>query len=68
MEAELRQRKMRFLRIHQTYIVNYDYIIEITPTSVSLINEDGAKLRFDIAKNRQEKVSKQIAQIYADSR
>jgi len=66
-DEELKRSSYCFIRINRSYLVNYDHICEITPDKIFLKNAAGASLVFNIAKNRQDKIRKQLAIINSES-
>lgn len=51
-----------FLRIHQSYLLNYDYVRRMDGTSVTLaIN--GKEIQLPISSDRQYEMSKQLCEL-----
>ena len=61
-EKELAGNKQRYLRIHQSYLVNYDYVS--TMNFSSLVIENGGKsITLQISEDRQKKIRKQLCDL-----
>lgn len=56
--------KLYFLRIHQSFLVNYDYINKINFTDIT-ISLAGSMNLLKISENRQKQVRKQLCEIAA---
>lgn len=58
-EKELEDSRKYFLRIHQSFLVNYDYIIKMNFFSIT-IRMDGKEIELKISEDRQKEVRRQI--------
>lgn len=63
-EQNLMTSKLYFLRIHQSFLVNYDYINKMNYTDVTISLVGSMKL-LKISENRQKQVRKQLCEIAA---
>lgn len=61
-EKELNEKKQRFLRIHQSYLVNYDYVGKMNFSSLTLEN-NGKKIILQISEDRRKKVRLQLCEL-----
>lgn len=52
-----------FLRIHQSFLVNYDYIRRMRVSSLSIDMGDGRQYELQISEDRQKKIKKQLEQM-----
>lgn len=62
-EKELLDRNQRFLRIHQSYLVNYDYVRKVTFSSLVLELGDGTEQILQISKDRQKKIRTHLCRL-----
>lgn len=58
-EKELNGKKHRYLRIHQSYLVNYDYVRKMNFSNLVLEN-NGKLTTLQISEGRQKKIRKQL--------
>lgn len=58
-EKELEDSRKYFLRIHQSFLVNYDYITKMNFFSIT-IRMDGKEIELKISEDRQKEVRRQI--------
>lgn len=56
-EKKLKESKIEFIRIHQSYLVSYQYIFSMTKSSIKLLNEDELKISEDRKKDVKKKFS-----------
>lgn len=61
-EKELEKSRLYFLRIHQSFLVNYDYIERMNFTDIT-ISLAGAEKELKISEDRQKEVRKQLCAI-----
>lgn len=61
-QKELDKSKWRFIRIHQSYLVNYDYITKMNFSNV-YISFMEQKITLQISEDRQKQVRQQLCQI-----
>ena len=62
MEKELAASRQYFLRIHQSFLVNYDYIIKMNFFNIT-INYARKKMELKISEDRQKEVRRQLCKI-----
>lgn len=60
-EEKVKSESCFFLRIHQSYLVNYDYIFEINFSDV-VIYANNKKIKLKISEDRQKKIRKQLCE------
>ena len=58
-EKELAESRRYFLRIHQSFLVNYDYIIKMNFYNLT-IRMKGKEINLKISEDRQREVRRQI--------
>lgn len=61
-EKDLSKSRLYFLRIHQSYLVNYDYIKKMTFSNITL-NYSGKEIELKISEDRQKKIRQQLFEI-----
>lgn len=61
-EKELEEKKQRYLRIHQSYLVNYDYVRTMNFSRL-VIENNGVKNTLQISEDRQKKVRMQLCEL-----
>ena len=61
-EKELAASRQYFLRIHQSFLVNYDYIIKMNFFNIT-INYSRKKMELKISEDRQKEVRRQLCKI-----
>ena len=61
-EKELAASRQYFLRIHQSFLVNYDYIIKMNLFNIT-INYARKKMELKISEDRQKEVRRQLCKI-----
>ena len=61
-EKELAASRKYFLRIHQSFLVNYDYIIKMNFFNIT-INYASKKMELKISEDRQKEVRRQLCKI-----
>ena len=61
-EEEMRARGRFFLRIHQSYLLNYDYVRRMDGTSITLAIS-GKEIQFSISPDRQREMSRQLCEL-----
>lgn len=66
-EKELAKTNQRFLRIHQSFLVNFDYVTKINFSSVNLTIENGPDICLKISEDRQKSVRLQLCKIIGKS-
>lgn len=59
-EHEIAQGNQRFLRIHQSYLVNYNYVRNMNYSSVVLDAGEGRVYTLQISEERQKKIRSQL--------
>jgi len=59
-ETELVERRQRFLRIHQSYLVNYDYIRQMNFSSLIISMGNKNDIMLKISEDRQKAVREQL--------
>ncbi len=62
LEKELQALNQRFLRIHQSYLVNYDYVRRMSFSRLILDTGNGIEYTLHISENRQEKIRAQLCE------
>ena len=55
-EKELKENNKRFLRIHQSYLVNYDHVCRLRYTKIFLAGDDGKEIELEISERRMKAV------------
>jgi len=61
-EKELNGNKQRYLRIHQSYLVNFDYVSTMNFSSL-VIENNGTSTTLQISEDRQKKVRMQLCDL-----
>ncbi len=61
-EKELNEKKQRYLRIHQSYLVNYDYVRKMNFSNV-VIENNGKSTILQISEDRQKKIRMQLCDL-----
>ncbi|MEY8352648.1 LytTR family DNA-binding domain-containing protein [Lachnospiraceae bacterium 54-53] len=61
-EKKLNGKKQRYLRIHQSYLVNYDYVQKMNFSSL-IVEHNGKKTTLQISEDRQKKIRMQLCQL-----
>lgn len=64
MEKELAESRRYFLRIHQSFLVNYDYIVKMNFYNLT-IRINGKEINLKISEDRQREVRRQICAMAA---
>lgn len=62
-EKELAERGQCFLRIHQSFLINYNYIKRIEFTNITLFVSGGKELNLKISEERQKRVRQKLCEI-----
>ena len=58
-EKELANSRRYFLRIHQSFLVNYDYITKMNFSNIT-IHMNGKEIELKISEDRQKEVRRQL--------
>ena len=61
-EKELTQSRQYFLRIHQSFLVNYDYVTKMNFFNIT-IDYAGTEIELKISEDRQKDIRNQICKI-----
>lgn len=64
-EKKLVEEKNFFLRIHQSFLVNYDYVRKINYSNMVLSIGDGKEITLNISEDRQKEVRNQLCKTVA---
>lgn len=59
-EKQLKESRYRFLRIHQSYLVNYSYIKKMSFSDITIVTGDGKKISLRISEDREKKIRAQL--------
>lgn len=62
-EKQLEGNRYRFLRIHQSYLVNYSYIKKMSFSEITLITSNGKETSLRISEDREKEVRAQLCGI-----
>ena len=62
-EKEMEIKNKNFLRIHQSYLVNYDYVYSMNFASLVVEKNDESKIELQISEDRQKKVRRKLMEI-----
>ena len=59
-EKQLKESRYRFLRIHQSYLVNYSYIKKMSFSDITIVTGDGKEISLRISEDREKKIRAQL--------
>lgn len=62
-EKQLEESRYRFLRIHQSYLVNYSYIKKMSFSDITLVTGGGKEISLRISEDREKKIRAQLCGI-----
>lgn len=62
-ERQLKGSRYRFLRIHQSYLVNYSYIKRMNFSDITIVTGNGKEISLRISEDREKKIRKQLCDI-----
>lgn len=62
-EKHLEESRYRFLRIHQSYLVNYSYIKKMSFSDITLVTGGGKEISLRISEDREKKIRAQLCGI-----
>ena len=61
-EKDLKEINQRYLRIHQSYLVNYDYVRKMNFSNL-VIENNGEQITLQISEDRQKKIRMQLCDL-----
>lgn len=62
-EKKLEESRYRFLRIHQSYLVNYSYIKKMSFSAITIVTGNGKEISLRISEDREKKIRTQLCGI-----
>ena len=62
-EKQLEESRYRFLRIHQSYLVNYSYIKEMSFSDITLVTGSGKEISLRLSEGREKTIRAQLCVI-----
>lgn len=62
-EKQLKESRYRFLRIHQSYLVNYSYIKKMSFSDITIVSGGGKEISLRISEDREKKIRAQLSGI-----
>lgn len=65
-EKQLVESRYRFLRIHQSYLVNYSYIKKMSFSDITLVMGDGKETSLRISEDREKDVRAQLCGVFSE--
>lgn len=65
-EKEIKKNKCYFLRIHQSFLVNYDYVKKMSASHLELDIGEGKTITLQISENKQKEIKGQLCKMKAN--
>lgn len=65
-ERQLEESRFRFLRIHQSYLVNYSYIKKMSFSDITLVTGNGKETSLRISEDREKDVRAKLCGIFSE--
>lgn len=62
-DKELSEKRQRYLRIHQSFLVNYDYVRKMNFSNLVLENKNNEKITLQISEDRQKMIRIQLCEM-----